>query len=669
MFLPGQQEPIKKDNINEELETIKGYIPERQAQELVMRYFRANIRMQVELMTGIKLFPFQEMLIKIMMNRDNVMLVLSRGMSKTFTAAVFVFLHAIFEPGAKIAVLSKTFRQSRMILMNIEEFIENKRQGLLRECIQKPSQHKNDEWSIHIGKQVIRALPLGSGDKIRGFRFTLVVIDEFLLMPEKIVNEVIMPFLATNKDPKKRQETMRTEDELIAKGLMTEEERTKFKNPKMVALQSAQYKFEFLYKKYCDYITNIENGYEIDQDTGKKKQLQGTYAVVQLAYDSAPEALYNKSLIEAAKKEMSAAQFRREFGSQFTDDSGGFFSARSILACSINDGEDDVLELYGDPHQEYVLAVDPSWAENDTSDHFAMCVAKLDPDGISYKPVHFYAVAGGKLKDHIQYLAYILENFNIVFTIVDNAGGVTFLNAANESELFKNKKLQVKTISNEEVKLSDKNADEWDFYIEEARKMYDPSNNVTAYAQFFSSEWIRKINERVQQDIDNKRILFPARVEANITKFDYVRSELMKKNISSIKVFDADDDCQAVLNYENMEGDQDGEQEEKVDKSPKSEKNKVAKVIDMIERQDELLELCKRQMITIEARQTENGQIRFDIPRELKAIKGANRPRKDLYSTILLAQWAVRVYSQLKQAPAKEKYKNDWVPVQFQGQE
>ena len=178
--------------------------------------------------------------------------------------------------------------------------------------------------------------------------------------------------------------------------------------------------------------------------------------------------------------------------------------------------------------------------------------------------------------------------------------------------------------------------------------MYDPVNNVTAYAKFFSSEWIRKINERVQSDIDNKRILFPARVEANISKFDYVRSELMKKNISGIKVFDADDDCSAVLIYENMEGDGEEEEKEKVLKSQISDKNKIAKVIDMIERQDELLELCKRQMITIEARSTENGSIRFDIPRELKAIKGANRPRKDLYSTILLASWGVRVYSSLK---------------------
>ncbi len=59
----------------------------------------------------------------------------------------------------------------------------------------------NDEWVMEIGRSSIRALPLGDGEKLRGFRFQRMIIDELLLMPEKIYNEVIIPFLSVVENP------------------------------------------------------------------------------------------------------------------------------------------------------------------------------------------------------------------------------------------------------------------------------------------------------------------------------------------------------------------------------------------------------------------------------------------------------------------------------------
>ncbi len=103
----------------------------------------------------------------------------------------------------------------------------------------------------------IKAIPL-SGEKIRGFRANVLVLDEFLLLPEDIIKNVLMPFLIVPQDIKERISIREQENELIAQGAMTEADRMEFKNTsKMIALSSASYTFENLYKTYKEWCDNI----------------------------------------------------------------------------------------------------------------------------------------------------------------------------------------------------------------------------------------------------------------------------------------------------------------------------------------------------------------------------------------------------------------------------
>ena len=81
-----------------------------------------------------------------------------------------------------------------MIFKKIEDIAAKPEARFLSQCITHKSK-SNDEWLMEIGSSRIRALPLGDGSKLRGFRFHRIIIDEFLLMPERIYNEVIVPFL------------------------------------------------------------------------------------------------------------------------------------------------------------------------------------------------------------------------------------------------------------------------------------------------------------------------------------------------------------------------------------------------------------------------------------------------------------------------------------------
>src|SRR6202034_3453369 len=97
----------------------------------------------------------------------------------------------------------------------------------------------------------------------------------------------------------------------------------------------------------------------------------------------------------------SEAAFAREFLSMFTDDSGGFFSKRKMDLCTFPAGSQSTIEIVGDPNSKYILADDPSWSQSEASDHFAMCLSRLDEEGKNSTVVHNYAISGGTYKDHL----------------------------------------------------------------------------------------------------------------------------------------------------------------------------------------------------------------------------------------------------------------------------
>ena len=116
-------EKYKKEvlDYNQEVLSMKGELEDKEAKITLAKFLRNNLSFTVELLTGIKLAPFQEILLKGMLNRNFSMLVLGRGGGKTFISAVYCILQCIFEPGTKILVAGPTFRTARFIFNNIEK--------------------------------------------------------------------------------------------------------------------------------------------------------------------------------------------------------------------------------------------------------------------------------------------------------------------------------------------------------------------------------------------------------------------------------------------------------------------------------------------------------------------------------------------------------------------
>ena len=166
-------------HINEIILGKEGFLEDQEARILLYQFLRQNITFAVDLLSGVKLFPFQHMAIKSMFEVDYFLGIWSRGMSKSFTTGIYAYMDAILNQGVEIGIISKSFRQSKLIFKKIEDIARKPAARYLSQCITKTSK-TNDQWTMEIGQSRIHALPLGDGENQRAFRLQRIIIDEKL---------------------------------------------------------------------------------------------------------------------------------------------------------------------------------------------------------------------------------------------------------------------------------------------------------------------------------------------------------------------------------------------------------------------------------------------------------------------------------------------------------
>lgn len=583
-------------NVNDEYSKLKDTLEDKEAKITLAKFLRSNIGITTELISGIKLWPYQEIVIKGMLNRNFCMNVWGRGASKSFSAAVFCFLQCIFEPKSKILIAGPTFRTARSIFNSIEKITESKGADLLMQAFGTKSK-RNDEYDWSINEGSIKAIPL-SGEKIRGFRANVLVLDEFLLLPEDIIKNVLMPFLIVPQDIKERISIREQEDELIRQGAMTEADRMEFKNTsKMIALSSASYTFENLYKTYKEWCDNIYS----------KEPTSATYFVSQLSYEALPPEMIDSSITEEAQNGGSShASFLREYCAQFTDGSDSYFSMKKMEECTLKFEERPHSQIRGDGGKQYILAMDPNMSDSPNADYFAMAILEIDRENKNDVLVHAYAGLGS-LNTHIKYFHYLMTSFNIVYIICDNAGADIFFNTYNESQYVNSESEKIKFIDFD----SDLEGIEYTRMVQKAKSQYNLENRQIAVTQVFTTTFIRRGNENLQAAIDYKKIWFASKSVANESFFN----EEINKRIPEDLIFI--EDCK--------------------------DWNKL----DLIEHQDLLVYNTKKQCSLVEFTTTSRGSVNFDLPQHLKRSNSPNRARKDNYTALMLAKWGSKCYNDI----------------------
>ena len=594
-YAPDKYKLDEVEDLNQDfLNNLKGELDTKEAKITLAKFLHHNLGLTTELISGIKLAPFQEITLRGMMERNFSMCVWGRGCGKTFIASVFSFLYCIFNPGSKILIAGPTFRTARFIFNNIEKMVETKGAELLMQAFGAKSK-RNDQYEWKINGGTITAIPL-SGEKIRGFRANILLLDEYLLLPEETIKTVLMPFLVAPQNMKERIEVRELEDKLIETGKMKEEERMVFKNEsKMIALSSASYTFENLYKQYKEWVDNIYSS----------EESEASYFISQMGYEALPEHMIDTTIIEEAQNGgQSHSSFLREYCAQFTDGSDSYFSAKKMHECTIPDGEAPHTLIKGAKDKKYILGIDPSFSNSPSSDFFAMSVLEIDEERGHGSLVHSYAVAGGDLKEHIKYLYYLQDAFDFDMICIDNAG-FQFIDSCNETKWFQNDKINLKFIEFN----SDKEGLDYDSEIKKLKLGYNKQEGKVVFKQNFSSSFIRKANEHLQACIDHKKIWFASKTAANGPAFDKSVNQKIKTTFTG---------------YPSL--------------------------LELIEEQDNLIYQTKRQCALVEVKSTAKGTQTFDLPQHLKRSTNATRARKDNYTTLMLANWALKCYLDMQNA-------------------
>ena len=608
MINPGIQRSNATENINDRFLTeLKGTLYDDVARSTLAQFLNHNIGITTELITGVKLYPYQEIILRAWWQHNFCLNIWSRGGAKSWLVSMFCMIYPLFNPETRIVIASSNFRRSRAILEQCERFLASKSAHLLKQCYPKIINKRNDLWKLDINGGFISALPLATGNSIRGQRAEVLIVDEFLLVPEEVYKSTLFPFLVANSGIQESLKLEEIERGLKKEGLINKEDIEGIKSiKKVIALSSASYQFEFLYKMYKEWIKKI-----VDDNQNRT----ATYFVSQLSYQSLPVGLIDEAVIkEARTNEMSEAIFKREYEAQFVDDSDSYFSAKKMKDCTVREHEEPTVEIIGEKDSKYIMAIDPSYSGALTSDHFACNIIKINETLKRGILVHNYAKAGGNLIDHIKYIYYLMTNFNIIAIIGDNTGhGVnSFIQACNESALFKDKKMLLNTW--------EADFDDEDFVeaIKLAKRKYNRSNNTMVYFQLFNTETIRKMNEALQISIDHKRIWFASKVCAHEQKLE-------KYMTAHITLFEGLD-----------------------------ESARGAALLTLMQEQDDLIDLTKKECSLIEIKITPLGQQTFDLPRHLARSTAIDKARRDSYTALLMANWMMKCWFEMQDLKEEE---------------
>lgn len=607
---PKYRKPVQ--DVNKLFLELKGELEAKEARITLAKFLFRNLGLTTELLTGVKLYPDQIINIKGMMNSNFSLCVWGRGLGKTYSAAIFCILQCIFFPNSNILIAGPTFRTARFIFNNIEKICDSPEAQLLFQAMGVKSK-RNDEFRWRINGGEIVAIPL-NGEKIRGFRANILIIDEFLLMSEDMVEKVLMPFLLAPQDIKERQIIRAKETELIRRGLLKEEERMVFENKaKLIALSSASYTCEFLYKKYDEFVKNIYSP-EVTEDGAR-------YFISQMAWDSIPLDRVDKNIIKQAQSnESNLATFKREYGAQFIDGSDSYFSMNKMIACTVPDRQSPTLKLKGDKNKKYILAIDPNFSNSPTGDNFAMCVIEVDEEDMNNGKlggtvVHNYAKSGKDLKDHVKYFYYLWSSFNIEMICIDYAG-YQFIETANENELFRKDGVEFKIFEF----YAEKDGLEFDEQLKLARRGYNKQMNKIVFTQYFTSDFIRKGNEHLQGCIDYKKIWFGSGIKADEQAFE----KAMAANVD-LKLVDEEDSNAFV------------------------------------DTQEILMRQAKYECASIEVKTTAKGTQSFDLPQIMKRDTTSTRMRRDSYTALMLGCWCLKCFFDITRLPIEED--NSFSPI------
>ena len=529
---------------------------------------------------NIDILPEQAVILEELWTKPFSMFIASRGWGKTFMLAVFAMLKLALTPpaedgsaGVKIVIVGAAFRQSKLIMEYMETLWRNA--PILRSvCFGARSgpRHETDRHSMYINENWAIAIPLGSGEKIRGLRANIVLVDEFAAVSPAIYETVIAGFAAVRSDPMSSVKDSAKRKAMKADGIWDEESEARFlgkKGNQAIISGTADYDFKHFadyWKKYCNIIRSRGNQDELrrrlgDDVTEDDMVLSDKdYTVIRIPYEIIPPGFMDDRIIARAKATVHQAIYRMEYAACFVSDSDGFFKRSLIESCvgseikpiRLLDNEIwfDARET-GSPGLEYVYGIDPA----SEKDNFCIVILELHENHTrvvycwTTNRTNFKKVLDAGLTEEHDFYSYCARKIRDLMRVFPcnaigmdaQGGGIAVEEALHDPDKIRSEQNEVAM---------------WPIIDKDKKKDTDikAGLHILEMVQFAKAEWTGSANHGLRKDLEDKVLIFPrfdpVTLELSLAK-DKIRAEEFKdRHGKDLTIYDTLEDC--VMEIEEM---------------------------------------------------------------------------------------------------------------------
>jgi len=558
--------------------------------------------------------PIQVVILQELYRTKFPILLQTRGGGKTWLLALYSLLRALFEQGTKIVYVGSGFRQSKLLFSAAESIYnaapvfkhlvgQDKYQGPKRDI---------DQAVFHVGESQMIAIPVGTGDKIRGIRSNITIADEFASMSEDIFEVVIKGFSSVASNPMDKVKKAAAYKYLKSQGVDVDEFVEMLSagmgNQTIIA-GTASYAFNHFYKYWTRYKKIIESGgdkyklEEIFNGEVPENFNYKDYSIIRIPFDSMPEGFMDVDIIAQSKATSHSSAYLMEYACIFATDSAGFFKRGLIESCvckkPIQIGEQSIqfeAVTQGNRGSTYIYGIDPA-SEND---NFAIVILEVCQD--HRRIVYSWTMTRQRLKERIKgganknFYSYcsrkILDLLKIFpsdhIGIDGQGGGIQIIEALHDPAVLQDKEPPLWEYMRE--------GENDPYFWEEKNKQTDGQHglHIIHKVQFANDKFTHEANHGLRKDLESKIILFP--------RFDSASIGLA---IEEDKVL-----CREYDTLEDV-------------------------VMEIEEMKDELA--------TVELVQTPTGKDRWDTPRVKTMGNKIARMRKDRYTALIIANMIARV--------------------------
>ena len=348
---------------------------------------------------GLKLYPFQRLILRAMARYQNSMFIACRGLGKSWLTAVFFICTAILYPGIKLGIASGMGQQARNVIIQKVKGELSKNENIARE-IQFPIKTGADDCVVTFKNgSEIRAITLAQdkgGDSARSWRFNILLGDEARLIKDNIMEEILIPMTKT-KRPYAIQHNQ------SEKG-------------KIILLSSAHLKISPLYRRFKYHYEKMVSGSK-------------NYFVCCLPYQIGVQAgIFEEDdiLQEKEKPSMSEDKFLYEYCGQFVGSNGESYypydltnPSRVLQNCE--------LEQPIKSSCDYIIVHDVAVSDASDSDNACTHVIKLKTlknGNLLKEDVYIKTHNGASLPQQMEFLRklYHLKFPNAIKIIIDMRG-------------------------------------------------------------------------------------------------------------------------------------------------------------------------------------------------------------------------------------------------------